>query len=142
MERDLRNISALRAFAQEFLEALRSFPDRATIVGLSGDLGSGKTAFVKEAAGLLGVEEEVLSPTFVIAKFYDLHGAKWKRLVHIDAYRIERPEEIRALKWDTITRDPNNLVFIEWPEQLGALFPTDAQILHFQFIDETTRSVQ
>ena len=108
--------------------------DEALIVGLSGHLGAGKTAFTKAIAKLLGVTEEVTSPTFVIMKMYDLKyeaknstsqtGAKivetpWKRLVHIDAYRLERREELGALDWEKLVADRNNLILIEWPENVG-----------------------
>lgn len=137
----LSGLPALADFAATLVAGLTPTPEKATVIGLSGDLGSGKTAFTKECARLLGVTEEVLSPTFVIAKFYPLSGRAWAQLVHIDAYRIEDPTEIRVLRWDDLLADPRNLVIIEWPEQLGDLFPTDAQQLHFRFIDETTREV-
>ncbi len=101
----------------------------ATIVGMSGHLGAGKTAFVKKVAGLLGVEEEVTSPTFVLMKVYGLDSNNrasiyndprpWKRLVHIDAYRLERPEELEALDFERLVSDPDNLIMVEWPENVG-----------------------
>lgn len=142
MGKELTSLDALKDFADEFISSLSKEKEYATVVGLSGDLGSGKTAFVKEVARKLGVTEEVLSPTFVIAKFYDLPTAPWSRLVHIDAYRLERPDEVRALRFDELLADPKNLVMIEWPEQLDGYFPANAQVLHFRFIDETTRGVR
>ncbi len=132
----------MKVFAREFLSTLTPHTERATIVGLSGDLGSGKTAFVKCLAEELGVVEEVLSPTFVIAKFYDLKGQQWKRIVHIDAYRIEDPMEIAVVGWDRLCADPELLVLVEWSEQLKERFPHDATMLHFLFIDEMTREVR
>lgn len=141
MTQTLHSISDLADYAQSVLSNLTPNEDRATVIGLEGDLGSGKTAFTKEAARLLGVTEEVLSPTFVIAKFYPLFQQQWKQLVHVDAYRIEDPQEIRVLKWETLLSDPGNLIVVEWPEQIGDLFPHDATRFHFRFIDETTREV-
>lgn len=142
-EEQVQNLDGTRLYAQGFLRTLKKEEDHATIVGLSGDLGSGKTTFVKYIAQILGVEEEIVSPTFVIAKFYNIpDGNKWKRLVHMDAYRILDPEEIRPLRLAETFANPENLVIVEWPEQLGAFFPSYATKLTLRFIDETTREIQ
>jgi len=141
VEREIKSITELEEFAAQFLSRLAKHKTHATIVGLSGELGSGKTAFAKAIAKALGLTEEVLSPTFVIAKFYQLKDPDWNRLVHIDLYRIEDGDELRALKWESIMADPKNLVMVEWPEQIGALFPQDATMLKFRFIDESTRAI-
>ena len=101
----------------------------AYVVGLSGHLGAGKTAFVKCVAKELGIEEEVTSPTFVIMKIYDIDTAtaqkkfgsdfRWTRLVHIDAYRLEKQEVLSALNFESVVSDPHNLVLVEWPENVG-----------------------
>lgn len=110
------------AIAQEILGeiAVESRIDGATVLALSGDLGAGKTAFTKACAQHLGISETVVSPTFVIAKFYEIPGPSfpWKHLVHIDAYRLESWSELEILKFDDVFRDPKNLVIIEWPEQV------------------------
>ena len=102
--------------------------DEALMVGLSGHLGAGKTAFSKAVAKELGITETVTSPTFVIMKAYELEkengkgkieNVPWKRLVHIDAYRLERREELEALQWEQVVADKNNLILIEWPENVG-----------------------
>ncbi len=96
--------------------------DAAIVVGLSGHLGAGKTAFVKLVAKNLGIEETVTSPTFVIMKIYPTKHPLFRRLVHIDAYRLERPEELQVLNFEKIVSDKNNLVMVEWPENIaGAL---------------------
>jgi len=110
--------------------------EEALVVGLSGHLGAGKTAFTKCIAKILGVEETVTSPTFVIMKSYDIKfeirnpnfqknsksekiEVPWKRLIHIDAYRLERREELEVLEWEKLVADKNNLILIEWPENVG-----------------------
>jgi tRNA threonylcarbamoyl adenosine modification protein YjeE len=95
----------------------------AKLVGLSGHLGSGKTAFTKLVAKNLGVNETVTSPTFVIMKIYPINAGevnyRFHRLIHIDAYRLEKPEELEALNFEQIMSDSKNLVLIEWPENVG-----------------------
>lgn len=103
-----------------------------TIIALQGDLGAGKTVFSKGVAHTLGVVEEVTSPTFVIQKTYTLpEGKPWKRLVHIDAYRLESEAELSTIGWHDLATDPGNLILIEWPEQVGAGVPERAVRVEF-----------
>lgn len=98
-------------------------PKQATIVALSGDLGAGKTTLTKAIAKLLGIARPVISPTFVLLKSYKLAKKEWKLLHHIDAYRFEEPEQVHKIGWETLIADPANVIFLEWPEQLGKLLP-------------------
>lgn len=93
--------------------------DEALVVGLSGHLGAGKTAFVKALAEVLGVTETVTSPTFVLMKIYETKRESFPRIVHVDAYRLEKREELDALRWESLVADRNNLIVIEWPENVG-----------------------
>ncbi len=97
----------------------------ATLLALSGDLGAGKTTLVQAIAKLLGVTEQLVSPTFVIAKFYETVHSDFTHLIHIDAYRIEDPEELITLGWETMSTYPGALVVIEWPERIEQLLPVD-----------------
>lgn len=101
------------------LAAKVSDSDKATVVGLSGHLGAGKTAFTKAVAKALGVVEDVTSPTFVIMKSYDIKHPKWKHLVHIDAYRLEGEVDAKILKLGELKNDPSNLIMVEWVENVG-----------------------
>lgn len=141
MERNINGIKEMGIFASEVLRTLSAHPDHATVLGLTGDLGSGKTTFAQLFAQELCVKENVVSPTYVIAKFYDIAHQNWKKFVHIDAYRIEHPDELRQLKWEQLTTDPKNIILVEWPERMKEQFPADAIMLQFRFIDQTTRSV-
>ncbi len=98
----------------------------ATIAALSGDLGAGKTTLSQAIARELGVKENVISPTFVIMKIYELTGKKWKHLIHIDAYRLESGTEIQKLGWQEMIADPKNLILIEWPEKVADVMPPNA----------------
>ena len=109
--------------AHEWLAAVskNKLGDEATIVGLSGHLGAGKTAFTKCIAAELGIAEDVTSPTFVIMKIYPIDPAKgfpWKKLVHIDAYRLEQGRELATIDFEKYAADPDNLILIEWPENV------------------------
>jgi len=107
--------------------------DSATIVALWGDLGAGKTTLSQYLAKSYGIEDEVVSPTFVIMKMYDLKDSKFKKIVHIDAYRFENPDEASTIRLHELVADPKNLILIEWPELLGDRLPDrriDVKIEH------------
>jgi tRNA threonylcarbamoyladenosine biosynthesis protein TsaE len=106
----------------------------ATIIALSGDLGAGKTTLAQAIGRALGVEEAMVSPTFVIAKFYPLSGQKYDRLAHVDAYRIESLGELAPLKWNSLIDDPRTLIVLEWPELIEGALP--AQMLRFNIAHE------
>lgn len=152
-----KSLEETRKIAADFAAGLRAKrrglfglrPARATVVALSGDLGSGKTTFVKAVAAAFGVPEgEVTSPTFVIMKGYDVAGsplaqkAGFARLIHIDAYRLESPQQAVQIGWDAIAADPKNLVLVEWPEKLGEKMPKAATRIEFRFVDDVTREIE
>ena len=94
-------------------------------------------------ARLLGDMEEITSPTFVIQKIYPLTTTSlqpFKKLVHIDAYRLEKGDELSMLNWKEIITDPGNLILIEWPVHVAEVMPFHIK-LRFRFIDETTREI-
>jgi tRNA threonylcarbamoyladenosine biosynthesis protein TsaE len=151
MKYESKSLSETEGIAHKVLEELQPKQSGATIVGLSGDLGSGKTAFTQALAKILGVEETVTSPTFIIEKIYptshlpmvELRGtSKFTTLIHIDAYRLESGEELTKLGWHDIAENPKNLIVIEWPEKVADILPSDMKIINFTFIDETTRKIE
>lgn len=135
------SLAETEQIAADFLRTLVPEKEKATIVALTGDLGSGKTAFAKSIAKIYGVEESVTSPTFVIEKIYRLEGKPFERLVHIDAYRLEGKHEVDVLGWEDIIADPKNLILIEWPENVGSAIPSDAKKIAFTFVDEGVRDI-
>lgn len=135
-----KSLEETREIAQGFLNTLEA-GDTATVVALQGDLGSGKTAFTQAVGRELGINENMQSPTFVIMKVYEIEYEGFKKLIHIDAYRLERDEELLHLGWEEMVIEPENLVFIEWPENVAGIIPENAKKVSFKFIDETTREI-
>lgn len=125
MQTTIRTLEELRIEASRFVQSLAP-GEKATLVTLSGELGAGKTAFAKEVAKTLGVEEIVTSPTFVLEKIYLLAGQPFQRLVHIDAYRLEDGDSLAPLGFDELMQDTGNLILLEWPEKVAGaqLTPT------------------
>lgn len=124
MEKMLPDLPALTAEAATFIHGLLPQTDHATLVTLSGELGAGKTAFVKATAKALGVTEELTSPTFVIQKNYALQGQAFKQLIHIDAYRLKSGEELAPLHFDDTLKQADNLIMLEWPEMVATALPS------------------
>ncbi len=107
-----------RALAAELAAALPAD----TTLALHGDMGVGKTTFVQGLAEGLGVREHVTSPTFAIYSVYEGQGRK---LVHLDAYRLEKETQLESLLLEEFLVSPYVLA-VEWPEKTGAWLPKDA----------------
>lgn len=113
-----KNPKETKEIAFDFCQNLKDL-EGPVIVLLFGDLGAGKTTFVKGVAEFLGVKEDIVSPTFLIQRNYHIEkNTKLKNLIHIDAYRIENENELETIDWEKYSKDKNNLVFIEWPDQM------------------------
>jgi tRNA threonylcarbamoyladenosine biosynthesis protein TsaE len=122
--------AALEALAARVARCL----EPGDVVVLGGEVGSGKTTFVRAAARSLGVEERVTSPTYQIARGYDVvaAGERGVRVNHLDLYRLEALEERDALELDDYL-DPEAITFVEWAskEALGLIVdPTFVLISH------------
>jgi tRNA threonylcarbamoyladenosine biosynthesis protein TsaE len=102
--------------------------DSATIVTLVGDLGAGKTTFVKALALQLGVTEVVTSPTFVVMRRYETADEMFTELVHIDAYRLESEDEIVPLQLLDVCSKTQTIVCIEWPSRIPAFLQSRPHI--------------
>ena len=99
------------------------------VIALSGDLGSGKTAFARALIqGCLGSDVPVPSPTFTLVQTYDAPiGPIW----HCDLYRLEDPEEVWELGLDEAFQSA--ITLIEWPERMGRHLPEKALRLTFSY---------
>ena len=135
----------LRTVAKKFVaDCEKHHSDWATVVALQGDLGAGKTTFTREVAHLLGVKGAITSPTFVIEKIYGLPKkgkSRFSRFVHIDAYRLEGSDELDVLGWHRIVNDPQNLIFLEWPEKVRQCLPDNTLWMTLKHVDETVRDI-
>lgn len=126
MEKTVSNLEEMKDFAATFVTSLVPREDGAVVVALSGDLGAGKTTFTQFVATVLGITEQVTSPTYVLEKVYQLQGQCFERLVHVDAYRLHEAHELEVLGWSDILRDPKTLIVLEWPEKVASIVPTNA----------------
>jgi tRNA threonylcarbamoyladenosine biosynthesis protein TsaE len=126
------------------LQGLASKVARALVSGdvvvLSGEVGAGKTTFVRAAALALGVTERVTSPTYQLARGYE-GFVDGRRVVvnHMDLYRLEGIEDRDALELEDYL-DPEAVTFIEWAEPaLDAI--ESPSLVHISHETPTTRGV-
>lgn len=107
-------------------------------VKLIGEMGAGKTTFVRMLAQSFGIKENaVSSPTFVIMNIYERANGR-PPLAHLDCYRLGDESELDALGWDQII-DRGAIILIEWPDRIADALPADCLTIRIDHVDETTR---
>jgi len=140
MKRNIRFLEEMDAFASELLPTL----SEGGVLALEGELGSGKTTFVKSLGRALGVRTIVRSPTFTLLNVHKTAHPTIKFLVHIDLYRfLDNPtstlvHEIGLDEW--MDRD-DALIAIEWPlPEVAGLF-SGFKTIRFRYVNDTVREV-
>jgi tRNA threonylcarbamoyladenosine biosynthesis protein TsaE len=111
--------------------------DKSRKIALYGDLGAGKTTFIKELCKIIGIENIVNSPTFTLLNEYSY---KDKKVYHFDFYRIKDPFEIFELGFEEYFYS-DHYVFIEWPEKIKEHLPSFFSKLHITIEEPETRSI-
>lgn len=106
-------------------------------VGLIGQLGSGKTTFVKHLAQALNIKF-VKSPTFTVVNCYKTSPYSF---YHIDLYRLEKPSELIVLGLDEIWSDPQAIVLVEWVDKFPKLKKQCDLLINFEISKNNTRNV-
>lgn len=112
------------------------FKEHATIFVLQGELGSSKTTFVKGLENVLRVK--IKSPTFNIIQKYKIDFRGFKNLYHIDFYRVA---DVLGLDFDEIVKNRENLVFIEWGENVKEHIPKYSKWIYFEYVDKHKRRI-
>lgn len=130
-----------KMLAKRFLKFKKK--NRALILALKGDLGSGKTTFLQGWAQGLGIKERILSPTFILMKKFDIKSSSspFKHFYHIDCYRIRRVKEILDLDFKKIVSCPQNIVAVEWAEKIKRILPAETIWINFEFINKNKRKI-
>lgn len=104
--------------AEEKKQWIKSIANKLTggeIIFLEGDLGAGKTTFVRELMGVMGFTDPVRSPTFTIINRYPVNWNGITQVLHLDLYRLEDVSELEALALEEELGQSNTIMFIEWP---------------------------
>ncbi len=127
---EIADVKELSVFAGRCAKQLKG----GDVLALSGELGSGKTAFVKALAKVFGIKKTVTSPTFVLMNVYTFpkkyHNAL--QLCHIDAYRLKSAKDLEILGTEEYVGDPTTITAIEWPERVRGSFLKTAIRMDFK----------
>jgi len=105
---------------------------------LVGDVGAGKTTFVKGLAIGLEVDDDIQSPSYTISRLYDARDGL--QLVHYDFYRLTEPG-IMANEVDEMIRDEKTVTVIEWADIIEGILPLTRYTIRFESPSENTRSI-
>ena len=137
MEIKIDSLEQISKAADQFIDMIGS----RTVFAFYGKMGAGKTTFVKAICEQLGVQDVITSPTFAIVNEYQagkmLKGAP---IYHFDFYRIKKLEEVYDMGYEDYFYS-GALCFIEWPELIEELLPTDAVKVTISENSDGTRTV-
>jgi tRNA threonylcarbamoyladenosine biosynthesis protein TsaE len=134
MKKIMTSEQELRVFAQTFAMRIKS----GAVIELVGDVGAGKTTFVKALAVGLGITETVQSPSFTLFSRYDIPGGG--SLHHYDFYRLDEPGVVVYGLAESVA-DTNAITVIEWAETVHNVLPKERTIIRLQPLSDTSRQL-
>ncbi len=127
MHEQIVTLDELEALAATFVAELK----KGDVVYMQGDLGAGKTTFVRAAIqSVLGKGEFVPSPTFTLVQIYDSTPSIW----HYDLYRLQDPEEVLELGMEEAFEQ--GITYIEWADRMGTVYSKPHYTVRIQSIDQ------
>lgn len=129
-----KNAAETQKLARQFSQRIKN----GHIIALYGDLGSGKTTFIKGLAAGLGIKQNIPSPTFILIRQYPLKNRRF--FFHIDLYRVSGVE-LAGLGLDEIMANHNNIVAIEWAEKISHRLPAQRWEIRFKYVNENEREI-
>ena len=123
---------------QSFAESLAKNLHGGETILLVGELGAGKTHFVKGLARAMGVDEVVTSPTFALHNIY--YGREYT-LNHFDFYRVENSEEVEMLGLNEYFGQKSGVCAIEWSENVADLLPKNCIVVTIRKLSDCEREI-
>ncbi|MFQ9316387.1 tRNA (adenosine(37)-N6)-threonylcarbamoyltransferase complex ATPase subunit type 1 TsaE [Dysgonomonas mossii] len=130
-------IESLDKIDEAALEFIRAMGDN-TVFAFHGDMGAGKTTFIKAICENLGVSDTINSPTFAIVNEY--RSDSGELIYHFDFYRINKIEEVFDFGYEDYFYS-GSLCFIEWPEKVDTLLPKDTVNVYVKAQEDGSREV-
>ncbi|MCU0680236.1 MAG: tRNA (adenosine(37)-N6)-threonylcarbamoyltransferase complex ATPase subunit type 1 TsaE [Planctomycetes bacterium] len=134
----MKIITSSEKETKQLASAITEFIDEGTTIVLIGDLGAGKTTFVKGMAQTLNIKKTIKSPTFTLMNTYKIKHYGLKRFCHIDAYRINE-ESLKGIGALDFLQDNNTLSVIEWGNKVKKLIPKNSWFITIKHKTENKR---
>ena len=135
---DIACLQDLDCFASQLAEHL----PQSALVTLEGDLGAGKTTFVKAVATAVGIDPStVTSPTFNLITIHESQDIML-RFIHADMYRLTDPDELIEIGWDSALAAPPDYrcwTFVEWPQRIAPALPAERLCIKFEVTGKSSR---
>lgn len=135
MKITIDSLDNIRAAAREFIKNMGN----SHVFAFYGKMGAGKTTFIKAICEELGVEDVITSPTFAIVNDYT--AGDGRHIYHFDFYRIKKLDEVYDMGYEDYFYS-DSLCFLEWPELMEELLPSDAVKVTITQQDDGTRVVE
>ena len=110
------------------------------VIVLEGELGAGKTTFVRSFIQSFGIRTKVKSPTFNIIKKYEI-PKHFGTIYHIDCYRLKDYKEAIPLGIKGIFKTPKSFILVEWAERIKKIIPKKHIKIHIDHVDKNTRKI-
>lgn len=135
-----KSVTQTMHLAKDFAQELKG----GEVISLIGDIGAGKTTFVRGLVEAMGGKVKVKSPTFTVMNEYPVDFGPIKRVVHLDFYRFKNPSEIKALSLED-ERRADTVVVAEWPNVLPAQVWRANKVITFssgKLPDDRTLSIE
>lgn len=130
----IETLSQIEGVAKQFL----SYNSDVNVFAIFGEMGAGKTTFIKALCKVLGVKDEVTSPTFTLINEYS--GAGQTAICHADLYRLESQRELMEIGLEEYLYG-SHICFIEWPQLSLDLLPEGSIKLTIEVVEELSRVI-
>ena len=129
------SLSEISNAVHDFINATKNY----SIFLLYGEMGAGKTTFIKTYCQLNNITSEASSPTYSIINEY--LTSEGKKIYHADLYRLKNLDEALNIGIEDYLNEKDCIIFIEWPQVIEALLPEHAVSLYFEAISPTERTI-
>lgn len=133
MKNEIKNFNEIDEIAYQIYTKIKD--GKLKSIGLIGDLGTGKTHFVKKICEFLKIIENVKSPTFNYVNEYNVDELK---LSHFDVYRLENEDEIYEIGYDDYL---DGIIIVEWADKIYNILPDDTLFIEFDYFDLDKRKI-
>lgn len=135
----IKSLEEINIAAQEFIDFISNSPLQSNIIAFFGQMGAGKTTFIKALCKELGATDDVNSPTFTIVNEYK--SAKGFPIYHFDFYRINKVSEAYDIGIDEYFSG-EGISLIEWPEKIQEILPDECFRVFVYVSEEGKRTIQ